>query len=197
MVHVFISHIHEEAELAQAVRIYLEATIEPPLDFMMMRKPLDVFVSSAPGRILPGEDWLAHVRLALESAKIVIPLLTRQSLTRPWVNFETGAAWLAHKKIIPAWCEEQSIQGNFPKPYVDWQIVHLPERADDLRRAVEASLEVLSSQPPRMSSPAAFSALREAFKGFRQRPSNLPPSQQAKSDWDVINPPNDWDPRSR
>jgi len=66
--HVFISHIHEEAELAQAVRIYLEATIEPPLDFMMMRKPSMSLYPALQGRILPGEDWLAHVRLALESA---------------------------------------------------------------------------------------------------------------------------------
>jgi hypothetical protein len=40
------------------------------------------------------------------------------------------------KKIIPAWCEEQLFDGHLPKPYVDWQIVHLQKGADELRKAV-------------------------------------------------------------
>ena len=164
IVHVFIPHIHEEAEIALAIERFL-------MD-MVKLQPRDIFVSSEPGGILPGEDWLAQVRLALESAKIVIPLLTRQSFTRPWVNFETGAAWLANKKIIPAWCEEQVDWRSLPKPYVDWQIVHLPERADELRQAVETALGVQPSPTPRTISPTAFSELREAFKGSKQRAIN-------------------------
>ena len=113
MAHIFISHIHEDAEIALAIKKFLMEMLRMSFTLMRIRgifprtgsaqsilqfhKPLDIFVSSDPERILPGEDWLAQMKLALESAIIVIPLLTRQSLTRPWVNFETGAAWLAKK----------------------------------------------------------------------------------------------------
>jgi hypothetical protein len=123
MAHVFISYIHEETELALAIKTFLVATVEPPLDFMMIRKPLDIFVASERGRIAPGEDWLAHLKQALTSTKIVIPLLTQRSLTRPWVNFETGAAWVMGKTIIPTWREDQVFEGHLPKPCADWQFV--------------------------------------------------------------------------
>jgi hypothetical protein len=202
MADVFISHIREEAKLASALKTFLVATIEPPLraEAMMMRRRPHIFVSSEPGAIPPGEDWLAHLKQALTSAKVVIPLLTQRSLRRPWVNFETGAAWLANKKIIPAWCEEQVFEGHFPKPYADWQIVHLPEGADDLRIAVERYLGAHPSQPPRIILPDVLSNLQEAFMQFHktqadrnaaalmeQRRRSRPLPQQAKVDYDVLN----------
>jgi hypothetical protein len=90
MAHVFITHIHEEAELALAIKAFLAATVQMPPDFMMVRKPLDILVSSESGSILPGENWLTCLKQELTSAKVVIPLLTHGSLKRPWVNFETG-----------------------------------------------------------------------------------------------------------
>jgi hypothetical protein len=102
MAHVFISHIHEERELALALKTFLITTVYVQLNLVTMRRELDIFVSSEPGGISPGEDWLTRLKQELTSAKVVIPLLTQHSLNRYWVNFETGAAWLADKKIMPA-----------------------------------------------------------------------------------------------
>jgi len=169
MAHVFITHINEHAELALAIKMFLGATIEPPLDFMMIRKPLDVFVSSEPGRILPGEDWLPRLKQELKLAKVVISLLTNGSLSRPWVNLETGAAWITDKKILPVWCEERLFKNNLPKPYVDWQIVHLPKGADELRKAVEQYVGAPSeSSPSGMAPNKDLNILQAAFERFHK-----------------------------
>jgi hypothetical protein len=160
MAHVFITHINEHDELALAIKMFLEATIEPP-------QPLNVFVSSEPGRILPGEDWLQRLKQELTSAKVVIPLLTNSSLKRPWVNLATGAAWITDKKILPIWCEEQFFKGNLPKPYMDWQIVHLPIGAGELWKAVGQYVGLfLKSPPPRMIPLKEMGRLQEVFKRF-------------------------------
>ena len=133
MTDVFISHIHEEAELAEALKTFFIAAIQLPLHPVTMKRRLPrIFVSSEPEAILPGEDWLVSIKNELNSAKVMIPLLTERSFNRYWVNFETGAAWMAKKRIFPAWCDEQPLQVALPRPYADCQIVQLPDRAQDL-----------------------------------------------------------------
>ena len=88
MADVFITHIHEEAELARAIKRFLTDTVRPPLDgAAMMYRPLDIFVSSEPRSILPGEDWIGRCQLIGTNA------ITRcrggnpppcPTLTRPW-----------------------------------------------------------------------------------------------------------------
>jgi len=188
MAHVFITHINEHDELALAIKMFLEASIEPS-------QPLNVFVSSEPGRILPGEDWLQRLKQELNSAKVVIPLLTKSSLKRPWVNLETGAAWITDKKILPIWCEEQFFKGNLPKPYMDWQIVHLPIGAGELWKAVGQYVGLFrKSSPPRMIPLKDMGRLQEVFKRFykieaynaaedrteTQQPSHVQQDRQAK-----------------
>jgi|HubBroStandDraft_4_1064222.scaffolds.fasta_scaffold238243_1 hypothetical protein len=88
---VFLSHITEDKALAG----YLQARIRR--DFL---KAIDVFVSSDGVSIEAGSDWLQSLRPALDRAKCVVVLCSPQSVTRPWVNFEVGAAWLKGLPIM-------------------------------------------------------------------------------------------------
>lgn len=56
------------------------------------------------GNIESGTVWLERINQALEESKIGIIILTKESVKKPWVNFEAGAIFKAERKntfIIP------------------------------------------------------------------------------------------------
>jgi hypothetical protein len=61
-----------------------------------------VFLASDKSQIYAGDLWLQKIKEALSAAEIVVLMLSRRSVARPWVNFEAGAAWMVDKKIISA-----------------------------------------------------------------------------------------------
>jgi HEAT repeat protein len=89
---VFISHTSIEKDLA----IFLKERIEK--DFLGL---VNVFVSSDQESIEAGESWLEALRRALKSASLEIILCSPASITKPWVNFEAGAAWLQGIPVVP------------------------------------------------------------------------------------------------
>ena len=89
---LFLSHITEDKALAG----YLQTRIRR--DFL---KAIEVFVSSDGVSIEAGSDWLQSLRSALDRAKCVVVLCSPQSVARPWVNFEVGAAWLRELPVMP------------------------------------------------------------------------------------------------
>ena len=62
---------------------------------------LDIFVSSDRSTIAAGEKWLEEVDKALKRADLQIVLCSRDSVGRPWVNFEAGAVWLRGIPVVP------------------------------------------------------------------------------------------------
>src|SRR5947208_1192213 len=107
MSEIFISFIHEDEFVATAVRNFLMEELD---------MHSEVFMSSDQWKIYAGEKWLDRIIAELSGAKVVILLLSKASVERPWVNFEAGGAWLANKVIIPA-CFGGISKGNLPKPY--------------------------------------------------------------------------------
>lgn len=89
---VFISHITEERHLAELVKAQISK------DFLGM---LDVFVSSDQVSITVGSKWLTEIDEALKAAQIELILCSRDSVRRPWVNFEAGAGWVKGIPVIP------------------------------------------------------------------------------------------------
>lgn len=51
--------------------------------------------------ILPGERWQAQIEKALRQSRVLIMVLTPESLQRPWTFFELGAALAGEKRIVP------------------------------------------------------------------------------------------------
>lgn len=125
MADVFLSFIHEQQSVAVAVQKLLQ-------DNLKERK---IFLSADVWQVLAGENWLDRIKEELSSAKVVILLLSKLSVDRPWVNFEAGAAWLTNKPIIPACFGGLSKEG-LPKPYSGIQALNLAEDAYYLVRSI-------------------------------------------------------------
>jgi TIR domain-containing protein len=89
---LFISHISDEGSTAARIKEALDK------DFLGL---LDVFVSSDTESIAAGEEWLGSIEVALKSCAIFVVLCSPESIRRPWINFEAGAAWMLKIPIIP------------------------------------------------------------------------------------------------
>ena len=80
--HIFISHAVSNRSIAQSLAEALEAA----------REDITTFIASCPGDIRADENWLGGIERALQEADTYIILLTPESVLRPWVSFESGAA---------------------------------------------------------------------------------------------------------
>ena len=89
---VFISHITEESPIAIVLQRYIQESFE---------NKLNVFVSSDRKSITGGEEWWQHIRSSLKQARIVLLLLSDESVGRPWINYEAGVGDGAIARIIP------------------------------------------------------------------------------------------------
>lgn len=80
---VFISHISDEALVAELLKFLI-------LD--SFSKKVNVFVSTDYESISSGEEWYRKIVDAIMQATIVVALISRVSVERPWINFECGVA---------------------------------------------------------------------------------------------------------
>jgi hypothetical protein len=87
---IFISHAVANRSIARFLADTLEAA----------REGVTTFVASRPGDIRADEDWLRGIERALQEADTYIILLTPESVLRPWVNFESGAAWFFRRPLV-------------------------------------------------------------------------------------------------
>src|SRR5713226_8058967 len=65
----------------------------------------------------------------LKAARVVVLMLSPESVKRPWVNFEAGAATIRDVIIIPV-CFGGMTKGALPKPYSNYQAVDLMNKDD-------------------------------------------------------------------
>ena len=122
---LFLSHIHEETELAQIIQKSIVSTFGGLVE---------VFVSTDNKSIKKGDDAFEKIQTALSTCDIVLPLLSPISVDRRWINIETGAAWL--KKIInPAFpimtlCHSGMKKDKSPSPFNKFQATQINEKAE-------------------------------------------------------------------
>ena len=131
---LFISHISNESELAQWLKQRLDK------DFPGL---LDIFVSSDRKTIAAGRKWLDEVDKALRGADMQIVLCSKESVGRPWVNFEAGAVWLRGIPVIPV-CHSGMRPVDLPVPLSMLQAVECgqPEGLQQLYEAVASRLRL-------------------------------------------------------
>lgn len=103
---IFISHITKDAKLAD----YLKKQLSQ--DFLNF---LDIFVSSDGLTLSAGTKWLDELNKSLTEAQIQLVLCSKDSVERPWVNFETGACWIRNILIIPI-CHSGMAPAELPTP---------------------------------------------------------------------------------
>ncbi len=122
MAEVFISFIHEEVEYADVIQGFLLQVTHGEVP-----RP---FLSSDRLQVYAGEKWLERIIEELEGAKVVLLMLSDESVKRPWVNFEAGVAWTRKIPIIPI-CFRGLTKDDLPKPYSSLQAVDLQRYGDD------------------------------------------------------------------
>ena len=89
---VFISHGADETDIAQWLKAQLTR------DFP---GALDIYASSDRETVSAGERWLDRLGKALKAVDLQILVLSRETIGRPWINFEAGAAWLRGIPVVP------------------------------------------------------------------------------------------------
>ena len=123
---IFISHASTDKFVANILKQEIE---------VVFGDGVEVFVSSIPGSIEPGSDWLNGIQKKLDDATIVIVLITPISINRPWIWFEIGASWLKmiekKRKIYPL-CAPEIELSSLPEPLSRLQAISLG-KAEDIK----------------------------------------------------------------
>lgn len=132
---IFLSHAARDRGLAMFVRDQILAS----------RPGIKVFVASRPGDIRADEDWLIVIQRELRAADAYCVLLTPNSNGRPWVWFETGAAWMSEKKWVIA--RAGLSQNAIPLPLSIRQTYSLedPDGAREIFRALDCDVTDIAS----------------------------------------------------
>jgi len=116
-IRVFISHINEEAPIAQVLKDWLESSFAGQCE---------VFVSSDKDDIPAGSRWLEVIDGAVGAASALIVLCSPSSISRPWINFEMGGAWVKRIPIIPI-CHSGQKKNALPSPISMLQALELED----------------------------------------------------------------------
>jgi hypothetical protein len=127
---VFLSHIAEEGSLAAAIKRALEEAVS---DF-------EVFVSGVDIQL--GQAWLDALDGAFDNASAVLVLCSPRSITRPWVNFESGGGWGRRVQVVPI-CHAGLTRGQLPHPLSMFKALTLtrgPFGAEELIRRLVGAL---------------------------------------------------------
>lgn len=132
---IFISHASTDKPVANILKQEME---------VVFGDAVEVFVSSLPGSIEPGSDWLRAIQRKLDDATIVVVLITPISIHRPWIWFEIGASWLKmiekKRKIYPL-CAPEIELGSLPEPLSRLQALSLG-KTDDIKEFFKALRDV-------------------------------------------------------
>lgn len=153
---IFISHISSETELAQRLKARLDQ------DFLGM---LDIFVSSDRETIQAGMRWLDEVDKALKAADVELVLCSSESVGRPWVNFEAGAAWLRGIPVVPV-CHSGLEPHELPVPLSMLEGVDVGRPAG-LQKLYDTIASVLGVRAPAIDFTTAADEMRAFEEAYR------------------------------
>jgi TIR domain-containing protein len=151
MARLFVSFVHEDEKVALAVQNLLQSELN-------LRE--EVFLSSDKSQVYAGDYWLQKIKEGLAAAELVILMLSKRSVARPWVNFEAGAAWLTDKTIIPV-CYGDLSKGVLPHPYSAIQALNLPSEAYYLVQSVHHQLKLAPLGPDAVYRGTLFQGAQE------------------------------------
>jgi len=125
---IFVSHMHEDSDLALALKEEISELLLDGIDF---------FVSSDGSCIRGGDKWLNKIEEALEKSAIFLIICNEFSISRPWINFEAGGAWLKKIRVIPLCCGSLK-RDDLPEPLRSLQSFSLsdPEHITSLLKII-------------------------------------------------------------
>jgi hypothetical protein len=139
---IFVSHIADEQAEIAGVKDYLEKTFG---------QSIKIFAASSWDSIRPGDDWFKKIEEAISSSDVMLVFLSTESVNRPWILFETGAAWFSKKKVIPI-CYKGMIPNALPEPIRRLQAVDINAETQagsfsKLALAIQATCNLPNPEP--------------------------------------------------
>lgn len=149
---IFLSHLTIEAKLADILKRRLLR------DFIGLVR---VFVSSDSISVPVGSKWLAELTAALHAAHLQIVLCSNDSVTRPWINYEVGAAGIRGIPTVPV-CHTGFAPARLPVPFSESEGLQA-NAPEELRRLYQTIAAMLGSQVPAIDF-EEFSAEVVAFE---------------------------------
>lgn len=152
---IFISHIHEEAPLASALKREL---------LEMFLGAADVFNASDSESLPEGSAWLNGIRDALTGSSAALILVSSHSKDRPWINFEAGVVAFA-KPMIPV-CHSGLHPSQIPQTLQGWQAVSLPD-PEGVRRLCSRIARIIGLREPSLNWKDVAARLGEASQSLR------------------------------
>ena len=159
---IFLSHAAVDTRIAE----YLETTIQQNI------KNASVFRTTRIGQIPSGTEWFSTILKELKLANKYMVLLTPWSMSRPWVCFETGAAWMTDNKLVVVVAGGMS-KGDVVEPLKDLQLLSL-----EIREEAERAFADLGGKLPNGSD---FVQTIQALS-MDCRDASL-----AEDEWDIVN----------
>lgn len=150
---VFISHVTSDGEPGRILQNALDVRFLGALKF---------FNASDRESLRPGDHWFASILDGLRHCAVLLAIFSPDGLRSPWVNFESGAAWLRGALVIPC-CAGQVRKGNLPAPYNSLQAVDLDD-PDDLALLIRCIAEEIDLRPPAEAVEPLANQLRETFQ---------------------------------
>ena len=160
---IFISHIHEEKELALALQELIHEQLHNNFG-----GTVQCFLSSDRFQLDAGEDLTVRIKEELSQSDIVLLMLSPQSLERHWVNLEGGAAWMTDRIVIPIHYSGLTV-ANIPRPYVDFNAIDLETEAYHLLRGIGKRLRPTLTPPPLSDDDPAQKKLQDEIARNSQR----------------------------
>jgi|ERR1039458_409946 hypothetical protein len=151
---IFISHITEETEIATALQELIRDNFP---------QPLNIFVSSDGESIKMGRDWPKIVLTQLRECTVQIVICSPKSVTREWINLETGAALVRDIPIIPV-CHSGTIPSKLPIPLLLRLGVKLTD-IEKMKVMIDNLAHDLNVQPPTID----FTKFIASIRAFEER----------------------------
>ena len=111
---IFLSHVSEEAPIAQVLKTWIKRAV---LD-------CDIFVSSDIDSLPAGNEWFNAINNALSTTSVFVVLCSPASISRTWINFEAGSAWIKGVPVIPI-CHSGLSKGELPSPLSHFQALEI------------------------------------------------------------------------
>lgn len=152
---IFISHITEEKLIASKLKELIDDAF---------LESFDIFVSSDENILQSGRRWIDEITENLAKADLVIIIASPISITRPWINFEAGAAWIRDIPAIPA-CHAGMTISKLPAPINLLQAVDLTEE-ESVRKILPTIANVLQGRQPSVDFREFVSFVREFGQNY-------------------------------
>jgi hypothetical protein len=164
---LFVSHAAVDENIARLFKTTLEHLLPG----------VDVFVSSDPEDLKPGDAWVEVILDNLRKAELIVVLATQRGLSRKWVWYESGATWSRGVRLVPC-CVGRLRKGELPAPFSSFQALNIDE-PDDFRRLLQTAREELRLPEPEPFDVSAFlRKLKELDQAIvTSHPAFLPPDE--------------------